>query len=127
MDDVLDPLALLQLIAYLQSELYVRALAVPAFIPAAASSFFRRWRSGVAAHRHAVGAHHGGLGTPALRPAFDFTVKGAFPGFAFAAASTRRFGCSPRRSRIWACAPTWGSSGAAADMPALNIALALHS
>ena len=83
--DVVDSLRLVQLVAYLQSDLYTRALAAAGFIPAADPAVFTRLS------QHGGGARHDVTalittrsGAPVVRPTFDFTGKGAVPGFAFA-------------------------------------------
>jgi hypothetical protein len=83
--DVLDSLRLLQLIAYLQSDLYTRARAVAGFIPAADAPVFTTLNEQETSHIGILG----GLilarqGTSVPRPTFDFTGKGALPGFVFA-------------------------------------------
>jgi hypothetical protein len=127
--DVLDSLGLLQLLAYLQSELYARALAVPAFIPAADVVVFQtlsdQESQRIATLSSLITTR---LGTPAGRPAFDFTGKGAIPGFAFAATQYETFrmlaqafedlGVRAYKGQLQAMQP---------DLPALTLALALHS
>ena len=82
--DVLDSLQLLQLVAYLQSDLYTRAIAVAGFIPAADATVFTTLNQQETLHLGTLG----GLilarqGTSLPRPTFDFTGKGALPGFVF--------------------------------------------
>lgn len=83
--DVVDSLRLVQLVAYLQSNLYARALAAAGFIPAADLAVFTRLNQMELQHVETLTTL---LTTrsaaPAVRPTFDFTGKGAVPGFAFA-------------------------------------------
>jgi len=90
--DVLDSLRLLQLVAYLQSDLYTRAIAVAGFIPAADATVFATLNQQETSHIGTLG----GLilarqGASVPRPTFDFTGKGAVPGFAFAAGQYETF------------------------------------
>jgi len=90
--DAVDSLRLLQLVAYLQSDLYTRALAAVGFIPTADAPVYTALRDQETQHiatlTTLISAR---LGTPAVRPAFDFTGKGAVPGFAFAAGQYETF------------------------------------
>jgi hypothetical protein len=90
--DVVDSLRLLQLVAYLQSELYARGLAAAGFIPAADAPVYtalsQQETQHIARLNTLITAR---LGTPAVRPTFDFTGKGAVPGFAFAAGQYETF------------------------------------
>src|SRR5688500_4334651 len=83
--DVVDSLRLVQLVAYLQSDLYVRALAATGFVPAADAAVIARLNGQEVLHidelRTLITARQG---VAATRPTFDFTGKGAVPGFAFA-------------------------------------------
>ncbi|HEU4721729.1 MAG TPA: ferritin-like domain-containing protein, partial [Gemmatimonadaceae bacterium] len=90
--DVVDSLRLALLVTYLQSELYARAVSATGFVAAADSVVF----STIAVHE----TQHVGLlatlitargGASLARPAFDFTAKGALPGFAFAAGQYETF------------------------------------
>ena len=90
--DVVDSLRLVQLVAYLQSDLYARGLAAVGFIPAADLAVFTRLDQMEALHVAnlttllAIRAS-----APAVRPTFDFTGKGAVPGFAFASGQYETF------------------------------------
>lgn len=90
--DVVDSLRLLQLVAYLQSDLYARGIAAASFIPAAEVSVYttlgQQEGQHIATLTSLISAR---LGTPAVRPTFDFTGKGAVPGFAFAAGQYETF------------------------------------
>ena len=83
--DVVDSLRLVQLVAYLQSDLYTRALSAVGFIPAADLAVFTRLNQMEALHvADLTTLITTRAGAPAVRPTFDFTGKGAVPGFAFA-------------------------------------------
>lgn len=83
--DVVDSLRLLQLVAYLQSDLYVRGLAPAGFIPAADRGVFDRLDQQQKLHVQQLNSLIvARLGAPVARPTFDFAGKGAVPGFAFA-------------------------------------------
>src|SRR4051794_16625064 len=91
---VVDSLRLLQLVAYLQSDLYSRASAVAGFIPAADIAVFTTLSGQETLHASTLSAlitAPGRNGVPVTRPAFDFTGKGAVPGFAFAPAQYETF------------------------------------
>jgi hypothetical protein len=84
--EVLDALQLLLQIEYLQSALFALTAAATGLVPTVDAPVF----STLAAHtsQHLVeitAAITERTGTPAPSPTFDFTVKGVFPGFAFAA------------------------------------------
>jgi hypothetical protein len=84
--EVLAALQLLLQVGYLQSALYTRATAATGLVPATDAPVY----STLAAHsdQHLIlitGAITTRTALPAPSPIFDFTVKGAFPGFAFAA------------------------------------------
>ena len=83
--DVVDSLRLVQLVAYLQSDLYTRGLAAAGFIPAADVTVFTTLSQQEAQHIATLTTLIiARLGAPVVRPTFDFTGKGAVPGFAFA-------------------------------------------
>jgi rubrerythrin len=90
--DAVDSLRLLLLVAYLQSELYTRAGAAAAFIPAAEQAVFTSLRDQETAHIATLsGLISARGGAPVPRPTVDFTAKGAVPGFAFAAGQYETF------------------------------------
>jgi hypothetical protein len=83
--DVLAALQLLLRIEYLHSTLYARAVASAGLIPTTDATVFSTLATQSAQHLVAItGAITTRAGVPAPSPTFDFTVKGAFPGFAFA-------------------------------------------
>lgn len=90
--DVVDSLRQLQLVAYLQSDLYTRGLAAAGFIPAADGQVYTTLSQQETQHITTLTTLiTARLGTPLARPAFDFTGKGAVPGFAFAAGQYETF------------------------------------
>jgi len=90
--DVVDSLRLLQVVAYLQSDLYARGLAAAGFIPAADNTVFTFLSQQETQHIARLTALiTARLGAPIAPPTFDFTGKGAVPGFAFAAGQYETF------------------------------------
>lgn len=84
--DVLDVLQFALLLEYLESDFYTQGLAAANFIPASDRTVFDTIRTHEAAHVTALQAIIQGKGaTPRTKPAFDYTAKGAVPGFAFLA------------------------------------------
>jgi hypothetical protein len=90
--DSVDSLRLLLLVAFLQADLYSRAAAATGFIPATDLAVFATLSQQETLH---VGTLSTLLvargGAPIVKPAFDFTGKGAVPGFAFAAGQYETF------------------------------------
>jgi hypothetical protein len=129
MADVLDSLLLLQQLAYLQSDLYSRALAVPDLIPAVDVSVFQTLSNQETEHIGTLSALiTTRLGTPAARPTFDFTGKGAVPDFAFAAAQYETFRMLAQAFEDLGVRAYKGQLQALqSDTAALTFALALHS
>ena len=129
MAEVLDSLALLQLLAYLQSELYTRAFAVPAFIPADDVAVFQALSDQESQHIATLsGLITTRLGTPVVRPTFDFTGKGAVPGFAFDATQYETFRMLAQAFEDLSVRAYKGQLQALQpDTPALTFALAIHS
>lgn len=84
--EVVAALQLLLQIEYLQSALYASATAATGLVPATDTAVFTTLESHNAIQltliTEAIVAR---AALPAPSPTFDFTVKGAFPGFAFAA------------------------------------------
>ena len=84
--EVLAALQLLLQVDYLRSALYTRAVAAPGLVPATDTAVYTTLSTN--ADRQLVlitEAITTRAALPAPSPTFDFTVKGAFPGFAFAA------------------------------------------
>ena len=85
-DEVVAALQLLLQVEYLQSALYASAVAATGLVPAADATVFGKLASNTAQPLSLITEALSTRSTlPAPSPAFDFTVKGAFPGFAFAA------------------------------------------
>jgi hypothetical protein len=85
-DEVVAALQLLLQVEYLQSALYASAVAATGLVPAADATVFGKLASDIAQPLSLITEALSTRSTlPPPSPAFDFTVKGAFPGFAFAA------------------------------------------
>jgi hypothetical protein len=126
---VVESLRLVLLVAYLQSELYTRAVAAPGFIAAADATVFTTLNTQETQHISRLAPLIAARGGPALaRPTFDFTAKGALPGFAFAAGQYETFRVLAQAFEDLAVRAYMGQVQAlVADEPALNVALAIHS
>jgi hypothetical protein len=84
--DLLDALQFVLLIAQMQNELHVRAAGVAGFVPSSDLSAMAGMRIQDGAQEQAIGTLITSLNAvPADKPVFDWTAKGAFPGFSFAA------------------------------------------
>ena len=127
--DVVDSLRLLLLVAYLQSELYSRAAAAAGFIAAPDATVFTT----LSAHET---QHIGRLatllasrnGAPVPRPTFDFTAKGALPGFAFASGQYETFRMLAQAFEDLGVRACKGQLQALiSDTAALNLVLAIHA
>ena len=127
--DVLDSLRLLLLVAYLQSELYTRAGAAAGFIAAADLTVFTTIAQQETQHVTRLGALIVARGAAIpVRPAFDFTAKGALPGFAFAAGQYDTFRMLAQAFEDLSARAYEGQlQTLASDTVALNVALAIHS
>ena len=127
--EVVDSLRLLLLVAYLQSELYSRAAAATGFIAAAEATVFTTLNAHEAQHVSRLTelvAARGGAAIP--RPTFDFSAKGALPGFAFAADQYETFRTLAQAFEDLGVRAYKGQVEAlVADEPALNAALAIHA
>ena len=127
--DVVDSLRLVQLVAYLQSDLYVRALAAAGFVPATDVPVFDRLSQQEAEHISTVtNLLAGRLAAPAPRPTFDFTGKGAVPGFAFAPGQYETFRMLAQAFEDLGVRAYKGQVQAlVSDKPALTYLLAMQS
>ena len=127
--EVVDSLRLVLLVAYLQSELYTRAAAAAGFIAAADTAVFTTLSSQKAQHVSGLAALLAARGGPALvKPVFDFTAKGALPGFAFATGQYETFRILAQALEDLGVRACKGQIQAlVADEPALNAVLAVHS
>ncbi len=84
--EVLASLQLLLQVEYLLSALYAGATAATGLVPTTDAQVYTTLAANSAKHLTLITtAITDRAGTPAPSPTFDFTVKGAFPGFAFAA------------------------------------------
>ena len=126
---VLDSLRLLQVIEYLQSDLYTRGLAAVGFIPTADSEVFKTLSAQQTVHISTLSTLiTTRLGTPVVKPTFDFTGKGAVPGFAFAAGQYETFRMLSQAFEDLGVRAYKGQMQAfQADKQALTYALAMHS
>ena len=126
---VLDSLRFLQVIEYLQSDLYTRGLAAVGFIPTADSEVFKTLSVQQAVHISTLSLLlTTRLGTPVVKPTFDFTGKGAVPGFAFAAGQYETFRMLSQAFEDLGVRAYKGQMQAfQADKQALTYALAMHS
>ena len=130
MADVVASLRLLQQVEYLQSELYARALVAPAFVSATDAPVFNKLSQQAAEHVGTLSTLiTTRLGTPVVKPTtFDFTGKGAVPGFAFAAAQYETFRMLAQAFEDLGVRAYKGQVQALQqDKGALNFVLALHS
>ena len=127
--EVVDSLRLVLLVAYLQSELYTRAAAATGFIATTDAVVFTTIAAHKAQHVTRLAALLTVRGGPALaKPAFDFTAKGALPGFAFAAGQYETFRILAQAFEDLGVRAHKGQIQAlVADEPALNAVLAIHS
>ncbi|MFL5620004.1 MAG: ferritin-like domain-containing protein [Gemmatimonadaceae bacterium] len=129
MADSLDSLRLLQRLEYLQSDLYTRALAATGFVPAADRTVFETLNQQDTAHIGTLSTLiTTRLGTPVVRPTFDFTGKGAVPGFAFATGQYETFRMLAQAFEDLAVRAYTGQVQALqSDKGALTFVLAMHS
>jgi len=90
--DVLDALQFLLRVEYMQAELTLRALSVSGFVPTADFDAFRTMHTHDASHVTVISSAITSVsGTPDAAPSFDWTAKGNFPGFSFAAGQYETF------------------------------------
>ncbi|HKH93350.1 MAG TPA: ferritin-like domain-containing protein [Gemmatimonadaceae bacterium] len=127
--DAVDSLRLALLVAYLQSELYSRALATAGFVVAADATVFGTLSAQETNHVTSLaGLITARLGQVPARPTFDFTAKGALPGFAFAANQYETFLMLAQAFEDLSVRAYKGQVQAlVADKTALNAALAIHA
>jgi hypothetical protein len=127
--DAIDALQLLLQVAHLQSELYSRALVDPAFVPASDAAVIGTLSQQEVAHVSSLSAlitERGGV--PAARPTFDFTAKGAIPGFAFAVDQYATFTMLAQAAEDLGVRAYKGQlAELLTDLPALVTLLAIHS
>jgi len=127
--DVVDSLRLALLIAYLQSELYSRALSALGFVPTADATVVGTLSAQETNHVSSLTTlitGRGGVVPP--RPTIDFTAKGALPGFAFGASQYGTFRMLAQAFEDLSVRTLKGQLQAlVADKAALNEALATHA
>ena len=127
--DVVDALQLVLLVAYLQSDLYSRGLAATGLVPATDTTIFTTLAGHETLHVTRLQALVLTKGSvPIARPTFDFTAKGALPGFAFAPAEYDTFRMLAQAFEDLGVRAHKGQLQALiADEAALNVVLAIHS
>jgi hypothetical protein len=127
--DVVDSVRLALLIAYLQSELYSRALSALGFVPATDATVIGTLSAQETNHVSSLTTlitGRGGVVPP--RPTIDFTAKGALPGFAFGATQYETFRMLAQAFEDLSVRAYKGQLQAlVADKPVLNTALAIHA
>ena len=126
---VVDSLRLALLVAYLQSELYSRAVAAAGFIAPTDAVVFATLNTQEAQHAASLATLIATRGGPALaRPTFDFTAKGALPGFSFTPAQYETFRILAQAFEDLSVRAYKGQvQELVADELALNAALAIHA
>jgi hypothetical protein len=127
--DAIDSLRLALLVAYLQSELYSRALGAAGFVAAADATVVGTLSTQETNHVTSLSALiTARLGAVPPRPIFDFTAKGALPGFAFTATQYETFRMLAQAFEDLSVRAYKGQLQAlVADKAALNAALAIHA
>ena len=127
--EVVDSLQLALLVAYLQSSLYTRALAVAGFVTTADLIVVGALNTQESSHVAALTTLITTRGSAApTQPTFDFTAKGALPGFAFADGQYETFRMLAQAFEDLSVRAYKGQLQALVeDKPALNAALAIHA
>jgi hypothetical protein len=127
--DVVDSLRLVLLVAYLQSELYSRALGTAGFVAAPDAIVFGQLSTQETNHVTSLSTLIAArLGPVPPRPTFDFTAKGALPGFAFVASQYETFRMLAQAFEDLSVRAYKGQVQAlVVDKTALNEALAIHA
>ena len=126
---VVDSLRLAVLIAYLQSELYTRALAVVGMVPTADVIVIGTMNTQEGVHLTRLTSLLTARGSTAPpKPTIDFTAKGALPAFAFVASQYETFRMLAQAFEDLSVRTYKGQIQAlVADKLALNEALAIHA
>jgi len=127
--DAVDSLRLALLVGYLQSDLYSRALGVAGFVAAPDATVFGTLSTQETNHVTSLAALiTARLGQVPAKPTFDFTAKGALPGFAFAANQYETFRMLAQAFEDLSVRAYKGQLQAlVSDKTALNAALAIHA
>ena len=126
---VVESLRLALLVTYLQSELYSRAAAATGFIAPTDAVVFATLNTQEAQHVTSLTSLIAARGGPALeRPTFDFTAKGALPGFSFVPAQYETFRILAQAFEDLGVRAYKGQvQELVTDEVALNAALAIHA
>ncbi len=127
--DVLDVLQFALLLEHLEAEFYTRGVASSGLIPAADLVVFTTIRDHENTHVTALqGLITAKGGTPAAKPAFDFTAKGNLAGFNF---SSGQYPTFMALAQAFECTGVRAYKGQAGrlinDKPILNAALSIHA
>lgn len=127
--DVLDALQFALLLEYLEADFYARGLNAPLLIPASDRVVFTTISGHESAHVTRLQALIQGKGaTPRTKPAFDYTAKGALPGFDFLASQYATFTMLAQAFEDTGVRAYKGQAGRLInDKAALTAALTIHS
>jgi rubrerythrin len=127
--DVVDALQLALLLEYLESDFYSRGVNAAGLIPAADATIFSTIASHESAHVSALqGLIQARGATPIAKPSFDYTAKGALPGFAFLPTQYTTFQALAQAFEDLGVRAYKGQAARLMnDKAALTAALAIHS
>ncbi len=127
--DVLDVLQFALLLEHLEAEFYSRAVAATGLIPTEDRTIFSTIAAHETTHVQALQALITAKGaSPIAKPAFDFTAKGALPGFAFAAGQYETFKALAMAFEDTGVRAYKGQAARLiSDKAALSAALSIHS
>ena len=126
---VVDVLQFALLLEYLESDFYTRGLATAGLIPTADSTIFSTIRTHENAHiTTLIGLLTTRTVAPIARPVFDFTAKGAVPGFTFAPSQYETFKLLAHAFEDLGVRAYKGQAPRLiTDKATLNVALGIHS
>ncbi len=127
--DVIDVLQFALTLEYLEAKFYTRGVAATGLIQAADVTIFTNIRDHENTHVMALKALITAKGTtPVPEPAFDFTAKGALPGFNFGATQYETFKALAQAFEDTGVRAYKGQAGKLInDKAALTAALTIHS
>lgn len=127
--DVLDVLQFALLLEYLEADFYQRGVAASGLIPTADRVIFGTIAEHEAVHVQALQAVISAKGaTPIAKPTFDYTAKGALPGFAFATGQYETFKALAMAFEDTGVRAYKGQAARLiSDKAALSAALSIHS
>lgn len=127
--DVLDVLQFALLLEYLESDFYQRGVDASGLIPASDRTVFSTIGAHERAHVTALQALIKAKGVaPGTKPAFDYTAKGAVPGFAFLPAQYALFTALAQAFEDTGVRAYKGQAGRLInDKAVLSAALSIHS